>query len=73
MASFGLSTYRTTYNVIAETKGGDHSNVLTVGVHTDSAEAGLGINDNGSGTIGILNVAIGLTNFSVTNAVRFCF
>lgn len=73
VASFGLSTYRTTYNVIAETKGGNHSNVLAVGAHTDSAEAGPGINDNGSGTIGILNVAIGLTNFSVTNAVRFCF
>ena len=64
---------RTTYNVIAETKGGDHNNVLALGAHTDSVEAGPGINDDGSGTIGILNVAIGLTNFTVTNAVRFCF
>lgn len=64
---------RTTYNVIAETKGGDHNNVLALGAHTDSVDAGPGINDDGSGTIGILNVAIGLTNFSVTNAVRFCF
>lgn len=64
---------RTTYNVIAETKQGDHNNVLALGAHTDSVEAGPGINDDGSGTIGILNVAIGLTNFTVTNAVRFCF
>lgn len=64
---------RTTYNVIAETKGGDHNSVLALGAHTDSVEAGPGINDDGSGTIGILNVAIGLTNFSTTNAVRFCF
>lgn len=64
---------RTTYNVIAETKGGDHNNVLALGAHTDSVEAGPGINDDGSGTIGILNVAIGLTNFTVTNAIRFCF
>ncbi|KAK5076449.1 Leucyl aminopeptidase yscIV [Lithohypha guttulata] len=64
---------RTTYNVIAETKGGDHNNVLALGAHTDSVEAGPGINDDGSGTIGILNVAIGLTNFTINNAVRFCF
>lgn len=64
---------RTTYNVIAETKGGDHNNVLSLGAHTDSVEAGPGINDDGSGTIGILNVALALTNFSTINAVRFCF
>lgn len=32
---------------------------------------GPGINDNGSGTISILEVAEALTNFSVNNAVRF--
>lgn len=64
---------RTTYNVIAETKEGDHNNVLALGAHTDSVEAGPGINDDGSGTIGILNVAIALSNFTITNAVRFCF
>lgn len=64
---------RTTYNVIAETKGGNHDTVLALGAHTDSVEAGPGINDDGSGTIGLLNVAIGLTNFTVNNAVRFCF
>ncbi|EPE27057.1 Zn-dependent exopeptidase [Glarea lozoyensis ATCC 20868] len=61
----------TTYNVIAETKGGDHNNVLMLGAHTDSVEAGPGINDNGSGSIGILEVALQLTKFSVNNAVRF--
>ena len=64
---------RTTWNVIAETKQGDHANVLTLGGHTDSVAAGPGINDDGSGTIGVLNVALALTHFSVTNAVRFCF
>ena len=62
---------RTTYNVIAETKGGDHDNVIALGGHTDSMEAGPGINDNGSGSIGILTVAKALINFSTTNAVRF--
>lgn len=34
---------RVNYNVIAETKGGDHDNVLIVGGHSDSVQAGPGI------------------------------
>ncbi|KAL3417278.1 peptidase family M28 [Phlyctema vagabunda] len=61
----------TTYNVIAQTKGGDPENVIHVGAHSDSVTAGPGINDNGSGSIGLLEVATQLTKFSVNNAVRF--
>ncbi|RPB21343.1 Zn-dependent exopeptidase [Terfezia boudieri ATCC MYA-4762] len=68
-----LSENRTTFNVIAQTKGGDQKNVVALGGHTDSVGAGPGINDNGSGTIGILEVAKALTKYSVNNAVRFCF
>lgn len=57
--------------MLAQTKGGDKENVLAIGAHTDSVEAGPGINDNGSGTIGILEVALQLTKFSTTNAIRF--
>lgn len=64
---------RTTFNVIAETKDGDHNNVVSLGGHTDSVEAGPGINDDGSGIISNLVVAKSLTHFSVKNAVRFCF
>jgi Zn-dependent M28 family amino/carboxypeptidase len=64
---------RTNYNVIAETRGGDKNNVLVLGGHTDSVAAGPGINDNGSGSIGVLNVAVALSNFAVNNAVRFAF
>ncbi|EMD60826.1 hypothetical protein GGP41_009784 [Bipolaris sorokiniana] len=60
-----------TRNVIAETKAGDHDNVIHVSGHSDSVTAGPGINDNGSGTISILEIAIQLTNFTVNNAVRF--
>lgn len=60
-----------TYNVIAETKAGDHDNVIHVSGHSDSVTAGPGINDNGSGTISILEIALQLTNFTVNNAVRF--
>jgi Zn-dependent M28 family amino/carboxypeptidase len=61
----------TTYNVIAETKEGDHDNVIHVSGHSDSVTAGPGINDNGSGTISLLEIATQLTAFSVKNAVRF--
>ncbi|KAF2750143.1 aminopeptidase-like protein Y [Sporormia fimetaria CBS 119925] len=64
---------RTSYNVIAETKEGDHDNVLMIGGHTDSVFAGPGINDDGSGTIGSLVVAKALTKFKVKNAVRIGF
>ncbi|KAE8351315.1 putative leucine aminopeptidase 2 [Aspergillus coremiiformis] len=64
---------RTTYNVIAQTKGGDPNNVVTLGGHTDSVEAGPGINDDGSGIISNLVVAKALTQYSVKNAVRFLF
>ncbi|KAJ9634919.1 Leucyl aminopeptidase yscIV [Coniosporium tulheliwenetii] len=65
--------WRTTYNVIAQTRGGNQDNVLVLGGHSDSVEAGPGINDNGCGSIAILDVAIALTSFSVNNAVRFCW
>jgi Zn-dependent M28 family amino/carboxypeptidase len=42
-----------------------------LGAHSDSVFAGPGINDDGSGTIGILETAIQLSQFSVNNAVRF--
>lgn len=65
-----LSTV-TTYNVIAETLGGDHSNIVHLGAHSDSVEAGPGINDNGSGSIALLEIAQQLTRFRTANAVRF--
>ncbi|KAH6988117.1 hypothetical protein BKA56DRAFT_630062 [Ilyonectria sp. MPI-CAGE-AT-0026] len=64
---------RVNYNVIAETKGGDHKNVLVLGGHSDSVAAGPGINDDGSGTIGVLTVALALAKYKIKNAVRFAF
>ncbi|KAJ0124346.1 leupeptin-inactivating enzyme 1 [Diaporthe amygdali] len=64
---------RVTMNVIAQTKSGDPNNVIFVGAHADSVEAGPGINDDGSGTVGILEVALQLAKYEVTNAVRFAW
>ncbi|KAG7191589.1 uncharacterized protein KQ657_002984 [Scheffersomyces spartinae] len=63
----------TTLNVIAETRFGDHNNVVSLGAHSDSVEAGPGINDDGSGTISLLEVAKSLSHFKVKNAVRFAW
>ncbi|DAA75751.1 TPA_exp: putative leucine aminopeptidase 2 LAP2 [Trichophyton benhamiae CBS 112371] len=73
MNVISLFENRTTWNVIAETKGGDHNNVVMLGAHSDSVDAGPGINDNGSGSIGIMTVAKALTNFKLNNAVRFAW
>ncbi|ANB15816.1 Ape3p [Sugiyamaella lignohabitans] len=62
-----------TFNVIAESKRGDKGNVVMLGAHSDSVAAGPGINDDGSGTISLLEVAQALTNFEVNNAVRFAW
>ncbi|KAF2710999.1 putative aminopeptidase Y [Pleomassaria siparia CBS 279.74] len=64
---------RTTHNVIATTNHGALNTTLLIGAHTDSVAAGPGINDDGSGTIGILEVAKQLAKYRVNNAVRFGF
>jgi Zn-dependent M28 family amino/carboxypeptidase len=62
-----------TYNVLATTVGGDQDNKLALGAHTDSVAAGPGINDDGSGVVGILEVAKALSKYKVNNAVTFGF
>jgi Zn-dependent M28 family amino/carboxypeptidase len=52
-----ISEFRTTRNVIAETPTGDPNHVVVVGAHLDSGIAGPGLNDNGSGSATILEVA----------------
>ncbi|MFJ2867474.1 M28 family peptidase [Kitasatospora sp. NPDC087314] len=64
---------RKTWNVIAETRGGDEKNTVMVGAHLDSVPAGPGINDNGSGSAGILEVARNLSVHPVKNKVRFAW
>jgi Zn-dependent M28 family amino/carboxypeptidase len=63
----------TTNNVLATSKCGDKNNQLALGAHTDSVGAGPGINDDGSGTVAILNVAKALAKYNVKNAVTFGF
>ncbi|KAI0842550.1 Zn-dependent exopeptidase [Hypoxylon sp. FL0890] len=63
----------TSHNVIAHSKHGDASNILFLGAHSDSVEAGPGINDNGSGSCGLLTIAKQLANWKTNNQVRFAW
>ncbi|MFP3395413.1 M28 family peptidase [Brevibacterium sp. SIMBA_078] len=75
-ADFTLETEfvtETTWNVIAETKAGDHDNVQMFGAHLDGVEEGPGVNDNGSGSAALLASAEALAEqpTEVDNAIRF--
>ena len=52
-----IAETRTTRNVIAETPGGDPNHTIVIGAHLDSVTRGPGINDNGSGSATILEIA----------------
>ncbi|RZS39279.1 aminopeptidase S [Herbihabitans rhizosphaerae] len=63
----------TGYNLIADWPGGDENNVIMAGAHLDSVTRGPGINDDGSGSAGLLEVALAVANEQFTPAkhVRF--
>ncbi|QIQ06971.1 M28 family peptidase [Streptomyces liangshanensis] len=70
-----LQEQRNTRNVIAETKAGKADRTVMLGAHLDSVNAGPGINDNGSGSAGLLDVALDLakTHDKPANKVRFAW
>ncbi len=63
---------RTQRNVIAQTRTGRTDNVVMAGAHLDAVAAG--INDNGTGSAGLLDVALKMgSSPSTKNAVRFAW
>jgi Zn-dependent M28 family amino/carboxypeptidase len=63
----------TQYNVIAESKYGDPNNVVMAGAHLDSVRRGPGINDNGSGSAALLEIAQQMAKSNTRNMVRFAW
>lgn len=64
---------RMTPNLIAESSGGDADQVVMAGGHLDSVIDGPGINDNGSGTATLLEIAEEMAALELDNKVRFAF
>lgn len=61
-------------NVIAELRGSEEPNVICeIGAHYDTVEGSPGADDNGSGVIGVLEVARVLAGAPVARTIRFCF
>lgn len=70
-----LNQKREAANVLADTQRGRADNVVVVGAHNDSVTAGPGINDDGSGTATLLEMAKQIHKLGpkVRNQVRFAF
>ncbi|MDN3612445.1 M28 family metallopeptidase [Vibrio ostreicida] len=64
-----------TQNILAQTPMGNTDQVVMLGAHLDSVPEGPGINDNGSGSAGLLEYAITLATLEapVKNKVRFAW
>jgi Zn-dependent M28 family amino/carboxypeptidase len=60
-------------NVIAELEGRNDDNVVMAGAHLDSVLAGPGINDNGSGSAVLLELAEQLAKLKPENTLRFAW
>jgi Zn-dependent M28 family amino/carboxypeptidase len=60
-------------NVIAELPGKNTDNVVMAGAHLDSVQAGAGINDNGSGSASLIEIAESLSKLKPENTLRFAW
>ena len=65
--------FRTTENVIADSRWGNPDNVVMSGAHLDSVAEGPGINDNGSGSAALLEVALSMAKVRSENQLRFAW
>lgn len=63
----------TQYNVIAELPGRRNRNIVMAGAHLDSVPEGPGIQDNGSGSAALLEVALQMAKVKPRNTVRFAW
>jgi Zn-dependent M28 family amino/carboxypeptidase len=64
-----------TQNLIAETPTGRDDRVIMAGAHLDSVSAGPGINDNGSGSAALLEIALQIAELDIEprNTIRFAW
>src|SRR6185503_8658085 len=67
------NTPSSSYNVLADTAGGEPGRTIVIGAHLDSVDEGPGINDNGSGTAFVVELAEQVAKLGITpkNRIRF--
>ncbi|MGW1979740.1 M28 family metallopeptidase [Streptomyces sp. NPDC001889] len=65
----------TGYNLIADWPGGDANQILMAGAHLDSVTSGAGINDNATGSAGVLETALAVSRAQLqpTKHLRFAW
>jgi len=67
----------TSFNILAETNTGNSESIVCVGGHLDSVDAGPGINDDGSGSATVLQIALEMHKAEkkqpLVNKVRFAW
>lgn len=68
-------TMDTTFNVFCTTVAGDAENIVMAGAHLDSVPEGPGVNDDGSGSSSVLELAIQMSRLGITpkNKVTFAW
>lgn len=59
------------FNLLATTRTGSPNDTILIGAHLDSVAQGPGINDNGSGSAALLELAIVLARYKTNSRVRF--
>lgn len=65
---------RESWNIFADTKEGDPNSLVVIGAHLDSVQAGAGVNDDGSGSAALLEIAGSFKKYTgVKNKVRFAW
>jgi Iap family predicted aminopeptidase len=69
-----VAEQRPSWNIISETKQGDPNNVVMLGAHLDSVQAGPGVNDDGSGTAALLEMMGSVKKYTgIKNKIRFAW
>ena len=61
------------FNLLATTRFGSPNDTILLGAHLDSVAEGPGINDNGSGSAALLELAIALAQYRTNSRVRFAW
>lgn len=67
------SDTRSAWNVFAESEDGNPRNVVMAGAHLDSVQDGAGVNDNGSGSAALLEVALQMAKVKTNHRIRFAW